>query len=526
MSTLNQNARALAVMDRISARTGLSEQGRNALLQLVNPFADFDIPRTGYFDTNESSSVVQCVKFSQSYGAPVGTPAGANWDCHIVSLPLINGPVPGGNMSLAGNTSGYTLFTASGNVYTAGGVTVMAGPAGFPLTLQNIVVTGIAQPTYCDGTSLAPQLSQYTSVPGPNYLDGQCRVIGMGFEVHNTTAVLNIQGSVAVYRQPQPIWLDRSETKILGVATGTVTSPLTTTYNGSGSLQSFYDVPAGLSAAMLLNGTRQWEAKFGAMVIPTLNDMNIPVQSASTVVPFARGPPAAFTLTAISTAANIKSGYLGVMPNVGGTVNPPPQNVGAAFFQSVALPYTHYGNFNTGGAYFTGLSFTTTLTVNSIYYIERFPVPTDTALVVMANPSPPFSSVAMDLYPEMLRFLPPGCKVADNADGDWFFEAVKTVSDFLMPSLGALGAFVHPALGPAAIGFGKAASSWADMKLKDRNPGQGGGKKRGKKNNNNQQKKQGNAPKGSKKVPARPQTVSKALWNSLTDAEKRKLRGI
>jgi hypothetical protein len=519
MSTLNQNARALAIMDRVAARTGLTPEGRNALLQLVNPFADFDIPRTGYFDTNESSSVVQCVKFSQTYAAPTGIVAGTNWDCHVATLPLINGPPSGAVLCPASNTTGYTFYSGSVSLNTIGGVTVMAGPAGFTLTVQNLVNNSLAS-TYCDGTSLSPQLTQYTSPPGAQYLDGQCRVIGMGFEVHNTTSALNVQGAVAVYRQPQPIWLDRSDTKICNVSAGTVAAPTTAAFQGSGSLQAFYDVPAGLSSVMLLNGTRQWEAKDGCMVIPTLNDMNIPVQSASTVVPFVRGPAAAITLTGISTFPSMKAGYLGA--TAVGFGNNQSLAVGTATLSSAQLPYSHYGNFNTSGAYFTGLSYSTTLTINSIYYIERFPVPSDTNLVVLANPSPPYSSVAMDLYPEMLRFLPPGCKVGDNADGDWFFEAIKTVSDFLSPALGAAGAFVNPALGPAAIGFGKAASSWADMKLKERNPGQPQAqKKKKKKNNNNPQKKSAAAPKG--RQPGRPLTISKVVWDSLTPAERRKI---
>lgn len=519
MSTTNQNARALAIMDRVAARTGLTPEARNALLQLVNPFADFDIPRTGYFDTNESSSVVQCVKYSATYAAPVGTVAGSNWDCHIATLPLISGNIPGTGMSPASNTSGYTFYSNPVSNYTVGGVTVMAGPPGFTLTVQNIVNNSLAS-TYCDGTSLSPQLSQYTSPPGALYLDGQCRVIGMGFEVHNTTSALNVQGAVAVYRQPQPIWLDRSDTKICFASGGTVSAPTVAAFQGSGSLQGLYDVPAGLASVMLLNGARQWEAKDGCMVIPTLNDMNIPVQSASTVVPFIRGPAAAINIGGISVVPTIKSGYLGATSV--GIGNNQSLSVGTATLSSAQLPYTHYGNFNTGGAYFTGLSYSTTLTVNAIYYIERFPVPSDTNLVVLANPSPPYSSAAMDLYPEMLRFLPPGCKVGDNADGDWFFEAIKTVSDFLMPALGTAGAFIHPAMGPAAIGFGKAASSWADAKLKERNPAQAGAKQQRKKKKNNGQKKASAAPKG--KQPGRPKNISQAVWDSLTPAERRDVR--
>jgi len=238
------------------------------------------------------------------------------------------------------------------------------------------------------------------------------------------------------------------------------------------------DVPGSLADVMLLNGTHQWEAKDGIMVVPTLNDVNIPVQRLSSVLPVAIGNPLTIDLTAITQAPpgpNLVTGFETAVLSGFGTspylvANSFPVTANKLALTEVNLQ--HVANFNTGGAFFTGLSNATTLVVNSIYYIERFPKPSDLNLVVLANPSPPYSAVAMTLYPEFMRSMPVACKVGDNADGDWFFEAVKSVSSFLTPALGAAGAFINPALGPAALALGSAASTWADQKLIERNPGQ------------------------------------------------------
>jgi hypothetical protein len=224
---------------------------------------------------------------------------------------------------------------------------------------------------------------------------------------------------------------------------------------------------------MLLNGTQQWEAKDGCMIVPTLNNVNIPSERMKNIYPVSVSTPGTGTWSTITAGPvwNV-SGYnatgLGPGPtgnNINGTISPVATLVP---LQSVNLQ--HISNFNTGGAYFTGLSPTTTLTVNAIYYIERFPKPEDANLVVLANPSPPYNAAAMSLYTEFMRGMPVGCKVGDNADGDWFFEAVKSVADFLAPALGLAGA-IHPALAVAAPAFATAASSWASQKLIERNPG-------------------------------------------------------
>jgi len=97
--------------------------------------------------------------------------------------------------------------------------------------------------------------------------------------------------------------------------------------------------------------------------------------------------------------------------------------------------------FNHFGAYFSGLSAATTLQVNTIYIVERFPTAQETDLVVLAKPSCRADHAAIELYSEVSRMMPVGVPQRMNGLGEWFSDAVSAASDFLSP---ALSAIPHP----------------------------------------------------------------------------------
>jgi len=98
-------------------------------------------------------------------------------------------------------------------------------------------------------------------------------------------------------------------------------------------------------------------------------------------------------------------------------------------------------DFNIAGAYFSGLSNSTTLTVNIIHYFERFPsidIPSDVNLVVLAKPSCRYDPKALELYSAVIRHMPVGVPQRFNGLGDWFREAVQTAKDIVSPVLSAI----------------------------------------------------------------------------------------
>jgi len=146
-------------------------------------------------------------------------------------------------------------------------------------------------------------------------------------------------------------------------------------------------------------------------------------------------------------------GWALVAPNAAFVVAPPfDLNIIEATttqkFSPISLQSSWHSNFNHAGAYFTGLSATTTLQLNVIYYIERFPSQQDSDLVVLATNSSRKDCVAMDLYSEIIREMPVGVPQKMNGLGQWFADAVSSAVDFVSPVLSAIP---HPIAQGAAM---------------------------------------------------------------------------
>jgi len=115
--------------------------------------------------------------------------------------------------------------------------------------------------------------------------------------------------------------------------------------------------------------------------------------------------------------------------------------------------------FNHSGAYFTGLSNSTTLQLNATYYIERFPTQQDSALVVLARNSCHGDHIALDLYSEIIKEMPVGVPQRMNGLGEWFADAVSTATDFISPVLSAIPLPMAQAAGAGLKTVGNIAKS-------------------------------------------------------------------
>jgi len=210
-----------------------------------------------------------------------------------------------------------------------------------------------------------------------------------------------------------------------------------------------------------LDGSKQWKAKDGVYVVSTLNSPDAPagVNNTTPVLHLSALDPAISTLgvnwvyvlpnTPVPTAFNQFS--VAVAPN-SFTVTALP--TGGCWMQP----------FNGTGAYFSGLSNSTTLQVNAIYYIERFPTQQDTDLVVLARTSCRADSVALDLYSEIIKEMPVGVPQRMNGMGEWFADAVSAAADFVSPVLSAIPLPIAQSVGAAVKMGGGIAKSLGSKK--------------------------------------------------------------
>jgi len=440
-------ARSQRVLDKIGARLGITEPGKEWLKAAVDPFHDTPLFVKGYPDVNEAASVVQVVKMSAQISAPPSI-GGANWDCHIHSFPWENpGIVVGGNYL---NTNNGNPSGGNGPFLLGTSITTPAAGIQGPNHYGGIAVFSVSagQPTFdCEASSAGATFVNPFVTELSQYLNGEYRIVAKGFEVINTTSDLNVQGLVTCYRQPcAPLDSAKATTIVNGFGIGTVNQAYAV---GVSDLIQTAFPPISTAEALLLDGTKQWKAKEGCYVVPTLASDELPpgLTQSSVAMKLSSADPNR------GTPPNAGTGWALVCPNNSFNIPASFQPVITVGSESttlspICIASSWHTNFNHAGAYFSGLSTATTLQLNVIYYVERFPSQQDSDLVVLATNSARKDCVALDLYSEIIREMPVGVPQKMNGMGQWFADAVSSAVDFVAPVLSAIP---HPIAQGAAM---------------------------------------------------------------------------
>jgi len=413
------------MLDKMISAKSITAPGANFIRKALDPFHDFEVRLDGIPDENTSRVVIQEVTLSQTISVPTGITG--NWDAHIFTLPELATL----NTAVGANLLGTGTITLSGNqpasgLFPAGLVNVMCVPSG-----------GITTPTGASYGSNSVSLPFDFSA----YFSGQKRLIALAFEVHDTSAELYKQGTITVYRLPQT--KDISNIAPFGGLTGSSSSQLAVLSRLP---------PSNLASALLLTGSRQWEMKDGAYVVAVQdvkNNMLTGSVFASHV--FTAGDP-----------TNSGESVLWQPPNYGTTTVAITAPTGTAYwnpqpFEIKPVP------FHTAGCYCTGLNNNSTFTVTARAIFESAPTPDNTQLVVLAQPSPDYDPVALELYKAAASKLPVGVPVGENASGD-FWDKVLSAIESAAPMVGGLFGPIGGALGGLA---GKAASIGKTMRNKE-----------------------------------------------------------
>lgn len=396
------------------------------------------------------------------------TTGSGNWDCNIVMwpFPTLSDITTTGVAEMTpvlGTTNG--ALSSGGSTYTKysiGGLTVNQAAGGTP--------------TY--GT-LAGAFSGTTSsiYIADDYLKGSWRIVGGGFEIVNETADIYRQGSLAIYSQPVAAPGACRFNALLGNAGGTVL--------GSADVCAINQPPATLAEAVLLEGTQIWKAAEGCYVPMTQSTIDNPAGCCRPQINgYYIGDPAQHASVTRIMGSNGATATLG----------------SASRF---CPPQQQMSPFNLSGAYLTGLSDQTSLTVTATWYIQRFPTPIEKDLVLLCRPSPAYDPMALQIYLEALNSMPVGCKQNENPLGEWFANVVHKVANLTAPAL-KMASVIHPAFGLAGnIASGLAAATNPQFSEQERR--QAVNKQR-KKANNRVRRMNGQAPKPkrSKKLKALP----------------------
>jgi hypothetical protein len=232
------------------------------------------------------------------------------------------------------------------------------------------------------------------------------RVIGCAFEVHNTTAPINRSGAVTVYR-----YAVNHSCEDVDFQTAVNT-------HGVKRFDVLTGPPTSEASAKIMNGVT-WKAEDGCLVPCLLDGIENRPQNH---IPRKQAVKIEYNDDSVTYFTPTTIGHdLQFVTATGAT----------AAGKSSAGPPSSIFPFMGCGAYFTGLSAETTLTVTLRCFVEIFPMPGDPFMSI-ARPSPSVDIKALQCYSEIVSSLLPGYPVHDNSAGDFFrkiYKAAKSAAD-------------------------------------------------------------------------------------------------
>lgn len=388
----------------------ITSDGKEWLTLALDPFHDYNKQVAGYPDADCSQTVVSCYQ----YQAEVTAPGVLNWDCHIHS----------GCVAKADSLSVLSLDAAWKSMNEPN-PTQQATWYHAPLVIEKMNSGSSFTPAVPAGA--VPNVTTLPLVDVTDLSAGITRVIGMGFEVHNTTAEIYKQGTITCYRMPQ--MGSKYQMRALN-GVGTFVTPVV------GEMRRMR--PGTTAEANLMKGTRTWNAAEGAYCTCFQNSVHNPLsQLESQQISYTK-----------EAAPGVGTTILTTQWDAMGAGAAAPAASASSFEPNQTIP------FDVTGVFLTGLSKETTLTVKLKVYVERAPTWSEPALSVLASPSAGYDVRALELYAQVINHLPPGVKVADNSFGDWW-RAVTAILKGVAPTVGMALNPMFPGAGALGQGVGR-----------------------------------------------------------------------
>jgi hypothetical protein len=386
----------------------LTNDAAKWMVACLDPYHDNQLEVEGLPDERTSPSVVQVHNQRVTITAP--TSAGANnWDASVLYTgfnaainPLYN--TVGGMMTEANSlTHEYTTNGLStGNPF--GALNMWAGASGTSMSTGAPRAVG----------------DMYTCLGSVLETD-RCRIIGVAFEVHNTTAEIYKQGSLTVACLPD-------------VATD---NGIVTYWDNSG-LRPEDDVmikqcdramlqACTASALQAVPGASTWPAAKGVYAIPRMAEIPRKIES----LKISEDPYGGY----------YSNTHIPILYGSDGKVATP-EPCGAVTRGVGPIPTTlpwAAASFSPLQIFFSGLSPQTSLTVTFRTIVEYFPA-VGSNLLPLATPSPAFDPLAFELYAKTIMTAPYAVQVGMNSAGDYFRNVLKivgTVATTLSPLAGS-----------------------------------------------------------------------------------------
>lgn len=408
-----------------NTHTTSTREGSDWLTLATDPYHDFEVQLAGMPDGGTAKTFVTTARDSVTITQPAGVTG--NWDCHIAAMPYSK-CIPSDLVNSKGN--GVVLGAKLGNLTVDDTVNPATG-----LPCGQIVAHAVAAG---EGTFVLYTGSGTVAVPtdaafsmdwaGDDTIGWQdgARLIGLGFEVTNTTAEIEMQGSVTVYGRS---W--NSVSTKLDIDSQDIYTNLTLD-----DATVFTGLPTSEGRAFNIPNSRQWKAAEGAYVPVPVNAYDNPITDATSNTIFT-GSYKKGDVDEALLPGRVTSNM--TMVSVGPTER-------VFDLAGRASPLVRMSRTDMRGTYFTGLSPGTSLVVTMKATVEVAPYMSSPFLPIASKPAK-LDEQALAAYTKIVAGMPPGAPRAMNDQGDWF-RMIKRVAQTV----------VRPVLNNV-LGGGRAASS-------------------------------------------------------------------
>jgi len=426
------------IKEKIAAKAGLTQDGIDWCLEVLDPFPDYAQRLVGECDTYQSKTVPRKPKKSFTISKPASVTS-ATWDVLIVTSSNLLPPT----LTTYDNHSQTTVPVA---VIQNGRITVPNSESEYPLNF----VTAYAAPSGSDmwptsGSWTETHDDRFFGVSFEEFAQDRVRMIGGAIEVTNDTPALYMGGHLYT-ADVSSSFIDQVS-NVFRFDEQNLQSQMQTTVMAA--------PPATAAQMKLLPGCISYAASEGSYAV---------LRRAKMENPFKPSLPKILMYVASSDIATNQittSGHADY-----GVCNPGYWTVDAT--GNTNLPYqlgvnlcpTNVVPFDMKVILITGLLPEATFTVDVNIIIESIPDSGDVKDQSLASASPNYDPAALELLSHVLNELPPGVPVAQNASGDWFKTVAQGLEDWAPVVGNALGMFGVPGASMIGSAVGKA-GKWA-----------------------------------------------------------------
>lgn len=400
---------------RLATLNGISNDSACWLAACLDPYHDFQMDLEGLPDERSALSVVQMHNQSVTISAPVSAGAG-NWDCHITHTGIT---CKIGQECFIKDINAFQ-YSAAANDYDHG---INPNTDGVPFGTFNIRacasgVVPVIGTLEADGGAY-----NFGSILGYD----RCRVIGIAYEVTNTTAEIYKQGSCTV-----AMLSDVAEDGSILTLKDTNVAPLADSFFQASLCPTF---PASVGDLLAMPGSQTWPAAKGIYAVPRMSKL------ASNVTSFG--------------GSNSTASRAIIVQQVGGRYAATTNSVLSGGVPAVQ-PVVRGGavsNFSPLVSIFSGLSPETTLTVTMRSIVEYFP-DLGSSLLPLSSPSPAYDVRAFEIYNMISKRAQYAVEVKQNGTGEFFrkiLALLSTGANMVAPFTGKFQPVVQGAAGLASL---------------------------------------------------------------------------